>query len=78
MSPNPFVDKVNVTLTGDYKGEITIQLYNKDGQLIAERIATKTDDTMEESFGLEKEQKGIYFVKVKNTTDEFVKKVVKN
>jgi hypothetical protein len=78
LSPNPFVDKVNVALNGSYHGEITIQLYNHEGQLIAERTTTKVNETLEESFGLEKEKQGIYFVKVKSTKDEFVKKVLKN
>jgi poly(3-hydroxybutyrate) depolymerase len=78
LSPNPFVDKINVALNGSYHGEITIQLYDQEGQLIAERTTTKDKESLQESFGLENQKQGIYFVKVKNSTAEFVKKVVKN
>jgi acetyl esterase/lipase len=78
LSPNPFVDKVNVALSGNYNGEVTIQLYDKDGTIIAEKITTKDTTILEESFGVEKEKQGFYFVKIKNKTAELVKKIMKN
>jgi Carboxylesterase family/Secretion system C-terminal sorting domain len=77
-SPNPFVDNLTVKLEGSYQGEVTIQIYNKENELIAQRSLSKQEQTHIENFRLDNQEQGFYFVKVINRNNEVVRKLMKD
>jgi hypothetical protein len=78
VSPNPFVEKVTISLDGVYKGNVKILLYDEKGAILAEKNILKREKNQEESFSTEIKNKGIHYIKVISDTTETIKRVLKN
>jgi acetyl esterase/lipase len=78
VSPNPFVESATISLEGDYKGNVTIVLYDGNGNRLSERKGLKGDNLLQESFSSEFKRQGIHYIKVITSDGEIVKRIVKN
>jgi len=78
VSPNPFVKDIQVSLVGDYKGDVKIIFYAENGKVITEKVSKKFEKTFEENFGMEVSKQGVYYIKVITPQGEIVKRIVRN
>lgn len=78
VSPNPFVKDVQVSLTGEYKGDVKVIFYTESGRIIAEKISKKLDMGFVENFGIETAKQGVYYIKVITSEGEIIRRIVKN
>ncbi|MCU0439876.1 MAG: carboxylesterase family protein [Raineya sp.] len=78
VSPNPFVRDIQVSLTGQYKGDVKVIFYAENGRVIAEKASEKLDMNFVENFGIETAKKGVYYIKVITSEGEIIRRIVKN
>ena len=68
--PNPAKDNVDLTVSGNVYGTISIQLYNAIGAVVYETITYKSDGVQKYTMNLEQLSKGIYYVIVSGSYNE--------
>lgn len=79
--PNPVTETLNIDLTSETKGDLQMTIYSYEGNIVSE---TKTINLEEGTNSLNENvstlDKGIYFVRFTNSTNEevIVKKIIKN
>ncbi len=80
ISPNPFIEELNIVLESDKESDISIVMYNLDGQIIKEiPYQTATGVNLANISVSEKTPSGIYIIKIMNggmilSTSRVVKK----
>jgi hypothetical protein len=77
ISPNPFRDKVELTLQGKYLGNVEILIYDATGRVVLKNTFDKNTLLWKKEYILNGEAKDIYVFKVITKEKEFVQKVVK-
>ena len=78
LSPNPVTDDSKVVIEGDFKGELTILIFDREGMKIDEWKTFKNDYKMTEDIGLKINKIGIYYVKIISENNTIVKSLIKN
>ena len=68
--PNPAKDNVDLTVSGNIYGTISIQLYSALGAVVYEATANKIDGAQKYTMNLEQLSKGIYYVVVSGSYNE--------
>ncbi|WP_310556138.1 carboxylesterase family protein [Flavobacterium sp.] len=78
ISPNPFVEKVTLSIESAYQGNVIVQLFDDSGRIITERNLQKEENNvLEESFDSEIKKQGIYYVKIITKYGEVIKRIAK-
>jgi hypothetical protein len=74
--PNPFGDKINISITNSYIGKIHITILNTIGQIVWENSNISDGQTKLE-VDLSSMSSGIYFIQIENNQGRTIKKVLK-
>jgi uncharacterized repeat protein (TIGR01451 family) len=76
--PNPSSDRVQVALTANATGDVTVRVYNALGKMVYHTDWQKSTTTLEQELNLVHLMPGIYFVEVGTNQETLVKKLVRN
>ena len=74
--PNPFVNSVKVTITGD-AGDYQLMLVDVSGRALWRKIGTKSAGSFQETISTSALQKGIYFLRIIQNNNRSVFKLEK-
>ncbi|KOY84815.1 hypothetical protein AD998_00425 [bacterium 336/3] len=77
ISPNPFRDKVELTLQGRYLGSVEIMIYDAIGRVVLKNTFEKNTLLWKKEYILNGEAKDMYIFKVITQEKEFTQKIVK-
>jgi hypothetical protein len=77
VSPNPFRDRIKMTLQGKYTGNVEIWVYDALGRTVLKGNFEKTTLRYDGVYILDAQPKEIYFLRVTTKEKEFIQKIVK-
>jgi acetyl esterase/lipase len=77
LSPNPFRDRVQMTLQGKYTGEVKVLVYDNLGRMFVNKQFSKESLLYQENIILETLPQGIYYFKIVTNEKTFVERMVK-
>ncbi|WP_320002698.1 Ig-like domain-containing protein [Shiella aurantiaca] len=64
LYPNPTNDKLNITLTNGFQGEVTLRVISISGQQMLEQVATKQSEQLVHELSIGHLQEGMYMLQV--------------
>lgn len=77
LSPNPFGDRVQMTLQGKYTGEVKVMVYDNLGKMYANTQFNKANLLYQEEIILETLPKSVYYFKVITSEKTFIERLIK-
>jgi len=77
IAPNPVVDNLNLKLSGEERGLITVSLYTSNGAMIRQWMLQKNGALAEASYPLSDLPAGAYLLQVKSARGRQVRNIVK-
>ena len=75
--PNPFINYINVNITGGVAGEYKLMLVDAAGKVVWTKNGIKNAGTFQQSINTSNLLRGIYFLKVIQNNTTSVTKLVK-
>ena len=77
VSPNPTTDEVTVDLSSNYRGLITMRLFDLGGREMQNQSIQKSSQQLRHSIGLRQLPDGLYYLHIRQGQQKTVKKVLK-
>jgi acetyl esterase/lipase len=77
VSPNPFKEKLNIALIGNYTGQIEMLLYDSTGQILISKSTSKESDSLLEFMTTDYLKSGVYYIKIVSKDNQQIKRVLK-
>ncbi|MBL7936243.1 MAG: T9SS type A sorting domain-containing protein [Bacteroidia bacterium] len=74
--PNPSTGQVNILLSNIQNQNVSIEITNALGQLVAKRNLTANENQLTETINIETKTKGIYFITVTTNSKQFTDKII--
>jgi hypothetical protein len=76
LYPNPASSFFRLEMTNDYRGDVSIRLYNLLGQEVLTGTALKTDKQLSQLIEFSNLPKGLYFIEARIGSQSFMQKMV--
>ena len=78
VSPNPFIDNFNVTLSSEFTGTATAQIFDATGRLISTDYWNIEKGQNRNIMQIDGLNPGLFILKVEMGDERFVKRIIKN
>ncbi len=76
LLPNPNNGNFSLIINNEYKGSLTVKIFDITSRLIDQRIINKNIDIITENINLSNLNKGLYFISIENDNSKVTKKFI--
>ena len=76
LLPNPNNGNFSLIINNEYKGSVSVKIFDITSRLIDQRVINKGSDIITENINLPKLNKGLYFISVENENSKVIKKFI--